>query len=85
MSQTDLLRSTVALLDAARIPYMIVGSYAEDTMLAKLEWGAASGSERQMDDVVAIARTQSVDRDYLERWAAELGVSSQLATALKRM
>ena len=55
---------------------------AEDTMLAKLEWGAASGSDRQMDDVVAIASATEVDIDYLSRWARDLGVADQLATAL---
>lgn len=55
---------------------------AEDTMLAKLEWGAASGSDRQMDDVVAIASATEVDIDYLSRWARELGVADQLAAAL---
>lgn len=55
---------------------------AEDTMLAKLEWAAASGSDRQMDDVVAIASASDVDIDYLSRWAGELGVADQLAAAL---
>lgn len=55
---------------------------AEDTMLAKLEWAAASGSDRQMDDVVAIARSQPVDRDYLIRWASALAVAEELAHAL---
>ena len=54
---------------------------AEDTMLAKLECGEASGSARQMDDVVAIAASQDVDRPYLERWAQRLGVSHRLAEA----
>lgn len=55
---------------------------AEDTMLAKLEWGAASGSDRQMDDVIAIAGNQDVDREYLGRWAIELGVVDELEKAL---
>jgi len=55
---------------------------AEDTMLAKLEWGLASGSGRQMDDVVAIASASDIDIDYLEYWARELGVEAQLEAAL---
>ena len=55
---------------------------AEDTMLAKLEWGAASGSDRQMDDVVAIAASQEVDLDYLREWASRLGVARDLEVAL---
>lgn len=51
---------------------------AEDTMLAKLEWGSASGSDRQMDDVIAIASNQELDHDYLSRWAETLGLSAQL-------
>jgi len=53
----------------------------EDTMLAKLEWGAASGSDRQMDDVIVLARSEELDRDYLDYWAAVLGVSAQLQRA----
>ena len=69
-----------------RFPAMVAGvqvfmATAEDTMLAKLEWGAASGSDRQMDDVIAIARSQPVDRDYLERWAYDLGVAGELEAA----
>lgn len=58
---------------------------AEDTMLAKLEWGAASGSTRQMADVVAIAGNQQLDREYLTRWAGELGVSQALETVLSQI
>lgn len=55
---------------------------AEDTMLAKLEWGKSSGSDRQMDDVIAIAGAQQVDVEYLSRWAHELGVTPELDLAL---
>lgn len=55
---------------------------AEDTMLAKLEWGASSGSGRQIDDVVAIAGSQEVDLEYVDHWAQILGVSAQLHEAL---
>ena len=55
---------------------------AEDTVLAKLEWRARSGSEQQMRDVVALLRAQTLDLDYLRRWAAELGVSESLDEAL---
>ncbi|HET8930928.1 MAG TPA: hypothetical protein VFN21_09750 [Acidimicrobiales bacterium] len=54
---------------------------AEDTILAKLEWGAASGSERQWRDVVEILRARAGDLDdtYLDHWAPELGVEAELA------
>jgi len=70
-----------------RFPARVAGvdvmlATAEDTMLAKLEWGAASGSDRQVDDVIAIAGNQDVDREYLGRWAVELGVVDELEMAL---
>jgi predicted nucleotidyltransferase len=57
---------------------------AEDTMLAKLEWGKASSSDRQLDDAVAIAVTQDVDIHYLAEWADELGIAEELNSALER-
>jgi hypothetical protein len=49
---------------------------AEDIVLAKLEWAAKSGSERQLADVEGVVRLKgaSLDRPYVERWARELGV-----------
>jgi hypothetical protein len=49
---------------------------AEDLVIAKLEWSAASGSDRQVRDVAGIlAVTQTLDAPYIERWAAVLGLS----------
>jgi hypothetical protein len=48
----------------------------EDTIIAKLEWAAATDSERQLRDVsgmVAVAGN-ALDREYLDRWIAELGL-----------
>ena len=53
-------------------------------MLAKLEWGKASSSDRQFDDAIGIAATQDVDIDYLTQWADELGVAEELNSALER-
>lgn len=48
---------------------------AEDLVLAKLEWAAASGSDRQLSDVAGIlAIANGLDTAYVDRWAAELGV-----------
>lgn len=55
---------------------------AEDTVLAKLEWRARSDSERQFRDVVAVLAAQDPDIVYLQRWAAELGVTESLNEAL---
>lgn len=76
-SETEFERRFLAQVAGVQV-YMAT---AEDTMLAKLEWGAASGSDRQMDDVIAMARSNVLDRDYLDRWAQVLGVSTQLQRA----
>ncbi len=57
---------------------------AEDVILTKLEWAARSGSSRQVDDARGIVAVQgrALDREYLRRWAAELGVSDLLAGIL---
>jgi hypothetical protein len=49
---------------------------AEDTILAKLEWGVAGESERQLRDVVGIVqmRKGELDVGYIDHWAPELGV-----------
>jgi hypothetical protein len=50
---------------------------AEDTVISKLSWARASGgSERQLRDVAGVvaATGASLDRDYVERWVAELGL-----------
>ena len=50
---------------------------AEDTILSKLEWAKkADRSEKQIDDAAGVlAVNPGIDRAYVERWAAELGVS----------
>lgn len=49
---------------------------AEDTILAKLEWGRSGESERQLRDVAGIVAVSGAELDlaYLDRWADELGV-----------
>ncbi len=61
--------------DLAGLPISI--ATAEDTILSKLEWARkAGGSERQLGDALGILRVcgDRLDRDYLERWVAALGV-----------
>jgi hypothetical protein len=59
---------------------------AEDTVLAKLEWYRKGGcvSEKQWRDLLGVLKVQSnsLDRDYLLRWAETLGVSDMLQRAL---
>jgi hypothetical protein len=56
---------------------------AEDTVLAKLEWASMGGSDRQLADAAAVLAVgaPALDQAYLDRWAAELGVSDLLARA----
>ena len=52
---------------------------AEDVLLAKLEWAKLSESERQLEDAAGILRVQgkALDRTYVGRWVAELGLEHQ--------
>jgi hypothetical protein len=57
---------------------------AEDTIIAKLEWAKAGGSDRQIADVAGIVRLRAdaLDREYLERWIDELGLRQEWERAL---
>lgn len=48
----------------------------EDMIVVKLEWAAATGSERQLRDVVGMLDVggYAIDRGYVERWVALLGL-----------
>jgi hypothetical protein len=62
-----------------------VGS-PEDILLHKLEWFRLGGevSERQWGDVQGVLKVQAklLDREYLERWAKEVGIADLLQRAL---
>lgn len=57
----------------------------EDVILTKLRWYEMGGcvSERQWHDILGVLKVQgeSLDRTYLHRWAAELGLASLLQRA----
>ena len=67
------------------IPYPV--PRAEDVVLLKLDWFRAGGevSERQWADVLGVLRVSGgeIDREYLGRWAAELGVGDLVEQALR--
>jgi hypothetical protein len=56
---------------------------AEDTVIAKLEWAAVTGSERQIRDVAGMltVRGEELDWAYLRRWIDRLGLQAALRQA----
>jgi hypothetical protein len=65
--------------------HRVFSSSSEDTLLSKLEWYRLGDeiSERQWSDVLGVIKAQdeNLDRAYLEKWAAELGVADLLKKA----
>lgn len=61
----------------------------EDVILSKLEWFRLGDevSEQQWRDVIGVLKVQenSLDRAYLEKWAAELGIADLLQRAWKEV
>jgi hypothetical protein len=53
---------------------------AEDTILEKLVWYKRGGqiSDQQWSDVLGVATTRRLDREYLREWAPKLGVADLL-------
>ncbi|MFI5183523.1 MAG: hypothetical protein ACHQNV_03925 [Vicinamibacteria bacterium] len=78
-------RAPLAPLDDAPDARRFRVASAEDAILAKLEWFRAGGevSERQWTDVLGVLTMgrAEVDRAYLQRWAATLGVGDLMARA----
>ena len=54
----------------------------EDLILSKLVWAGDSGSELQLRDVAQLLG-ESVDFDYVRRWAPTLGVAELLEQVVK--
>lgn len=67
-------------------PLELFFASAEDTVLAKLDWYRKGGcvSDQQWRDLLGVIKVQAgaLDRDYLVRWAGELGVTELLERAL---
>lgn len=83
--QLQLQRATrSSLSEEPDAPEFLVTS-AEDILLAKLQWFrmGRETSERQWSDILGVIQVQAaLDRDYLDEWAAELGVAGLLDKAL---
>jgi len=64
-------------IDVAGQPVFVVSP--EDLLLSKLDWARDSRSEVQLRDVRNLLEMQTdLDRSYVDRWAADLGVSELL-------
>ena len=57
----------------------------EDSILSKLEWSKGRQSESQYKDALGVLMTQkeTLDFDYLKKWAKELGIENALQDLLK--
>jgi hypothetical protein len=58
----------------------------EDAILSKLEWSKGRESRIQLDDALAVAAAQwrTLDKDYILRWAAILGIEEDARKLLDR-
>lgn len=59
----------------------------EDVVLAKLEWAQMGDSELQRTDVVRLLERAGgqLDREYMQTWVSELGLSDEWETLLRRI
>jgi hypothetical protein len=82
--EEEFSRRTLRQLDP-RIDFITYVQTAEDVVLSKLDWFRQGGgaSENQWRDVTGILKAQAgrLDIGYLQKWAAELGVTELLERA----
>jgi hypothetical protein len=57
---------------------------AEDVILHKLYWNRLTPSDRQLGDIAGVVHVQrgKLDESYLRHWASDLGLASELESAL---
>lgn len=55
----------------------------EDVIISKLAWAKEGASQRQIEDAAAVlsVQGQSLDREYLEKWISDLGLTEQWQAA----
>jgi len=72
-------------IDFHGIPLFVAS--AEDMIIAKLEWSKLGGSQRQLEDVVAILRSRwdSLDQIYLRKWTAELQLEAGWKSVVEKV
>jgi hypothetical protein len=71
-------------IDAEVLGVPIFMATAEDTVVAKFERAAASGSERQLADAAAVIAVSgdTLDWEHLQRWVDALGLRDHLRMAI---
>jgi hypothetical protein len=84
--EQEMSRSRPQTLDTGMQARSFFLKSPEDVVLRKLDWYRLGGgvSERQWSDVLGVIKMQAdqLDRAYLNRWAAELGLNELLERAL---
>jgi hypothetical protein len=87
-SREEMSRSRTKPLDTPEGRVTIHFASAEDTLLHKLVWYKLGNevSDRQWGDIVGVLEVQSdsLDREYLDRWARDLDVSDLLDRARRQ-
>ncbi len=69
-------RSQVKIIDGKKIYFVS----PEDLILSKLQWYKETSSTRQLEDVESVLKisNKELDKQYLKKWAKNLGVSDIL-------
>jgi len=80
-----LKRAEKKSIDAENPSYQLPFASPEDTVLGKLEWFRLGHevSQQQWRDVMGVLKVQKnfLDKPYLQKWAAELGIGDLLERA----
>ena len=84
MTAVDCVARVVDALNRVGIPYMAVGSTAEDVVVTKLRWSRQGRRQKDVDDVRNVLAVQSgkLDLDYIRQWADQHGTRPLLEQLL---